>query len=117
MGQGGRPGNKALPAENREKGVRCWHAAWQLWTLWRGEKCGPRLCTLQDRRKTHLNAMWPNARRDHNIVRTVRPRATDASKTWGRATGSEALPAENSGQQFAKLARRASNFGRRGAAQ
>ena len=120
VGRGNRPGSEALPAENREKGLRCWPAAWQLWTLRRGEVCGPRHCTLQDQRKAHAqrDVAKRTARSQRRAQqRTARPRATDASKTWGRAAGSEALPAENSGQQFAQLARGASNFGRSGAAQ
>ena len=98
MGQGGRPGNEALPAGMRKTMCECGTHRRQLLKLRRRH-----LCTAQDRSNTHKQrevARRTARSQSRAQKRAVRPRAHGRKTTRGKQggrPGNEALPAESGG--------------------
>ena len=98
MGQGGRPGNEALPAGMGKTMCECGTHRRQLLKLRRRH-----LCTAQDRSNTHKQrevARRTARSQSRAQKRAVRPRAHGRKTTRGKQggrPGNEALPAESGG--------------------
>ena len=117
-GEGSGPSSEALPAEIGENSLQIWHAAQAALD---GAARRDNSARIFARRKTGVrrtsSMVWHGSRQGHQ--RPVAPRATGGNQMWGEGgwPGGEALPAEDRGRGFVKLAPGAGSFERRCAEQ
>ena len=99
-GEGGGPGNVALPAENGEVFANQPNNAGNSGRRGTAQQRGPRVCTPRDRSETReqrevaRNTAKSHCRAQH---RPAPPRSTDAEQTWGKGNRphNESFPAED----------------------
>ena len=78
VGQGARPSNEALPAENRENGLQIWQEARAaLGAAARRSSAGRILAGRKTGARRTRHTMWQGARRRYGVVGAQREAASD----------------------------------------